>query len=638
MRTIMKRLPYHQRRQLARQLQNGNSMLFSCCQMGHVEMVNYLLEDCGADIEQRGVYEVSEDGTRHQVSPLWCAAVADHVEVVESLLKHGANINQPSDTGSTPVRSACFMTNIEVVKKLVEAGADIHKPNVNGGTCLINSVQSTDLCLYLIRHGARVNDKDNSGNLALHYAIREGRLDTVKLLIQHGSDYNAKNDYNDNALQTAALRGHDNIVEYLIECGRPKLVEVIHAYELLGATYIDERRDIAGAIALWKKAMTLRYMDPKAPILKTVAREKLAAYNYRVEATTKEELEKMVCDPDNLYMEVLLLRERILGSYHKDTSFGVMFRGAIYADNHDFQRCIDLWKYAYRLRYTVAEDTLGHELVFTVVALVKLFWEMQLELTEEDRAAQTVCFDDVLDTLEMLLAHIQHAQRVLWGQIKLSSKAHSMSQSISNVCSCGTHSSGPHETFIMLMQLVLNLIHLMAVKLEPDSGQKHLFYCMVYQLVKLDPRTREGESLLHLAFSLCQLDFTSEVGLSPPQVVEVLLECGADVDAVTINGETPLRYCLKPSTDAARRKTGTGGEKEEYLKILLKYGAHVDRVDKRGRSCLSQLEKLPTFCPLQHTTLQCLAARVICKHKDKLRVAAGEVLSAPLAAFVKMHG
>lgn len=52
------------------------------------------------------------------------------------------------------------MSHIEIVKFLVENGADIRKANQNGGTCLINSVQSTDLCSYLISKGIDVNAKD----------------------------------------------------------------------------------------------------------------------------------------------------------------------------------------------------------------------------------------------------------------------------------------------------------------------------------------------------------------------------------------------------------------------------------------------------------------------------------------------
>ena len=74
--------------------------------------------------------------------------------------------------GSTPVRSACFMTHLDIVSYLVENGADIQRGNYNGGTCLINSVQSVQLCLYLLQHGAAVNAKDIQNKTALHYAIQ----------------------------------------------------------------------------------------------------------------------------------------------------------------------------------------------------------------------------------------------------------------------------------------------------------------------------------------------------------------------------------------------------------------------------------------------------------------------------------
>lgn len=70
----------------------------------------------------------------------------------------GADVNAGSDSGSTPVRSACFMTHLDVVRFLVSRGADIHRPNHNGGTCLINSVQSVRLCAYLLEHGAEVSE------------------------------------------------------------------------------------------------------------------------------------------------------------------------------------------------------------------------------------------------------------------------------------------------------------------------------------------------------------------------------------------------------------------------------------------------------------------------------------------------
>ena len=104
-------------------------------------------------------------------------SVAGKVKVVEVLVKYGADVNSVSDTGSTPVRSACFMTHLDVVRLLVANNADIQKPNHNGGTCLINSVQSVELCKFLLENGAAVNAEDiqnKTGNSQM-------TIDTTKL-------------------------------------------------------------------------------------------------------------------------------------------------------------------------------------------------------------------------------------------------------------------------------------------------------------------------------------------------------------------------------------------------------------------------------------------------------------------------
>ncbi len=50
-----------------------------------------------------------------------------------------------------------------------------------------------------------------------------------------------------------------------------------------------------------------------------------------------------------------------------------MYRGAVYADTRDYQRCVDLWKYAFALRHHAAtrrhpRSLLTHEYLFTLQA------------------------------------------------------------------------------------------------------------------------------------------------------------------------------------------------------------------------------------------------------------------------------
>ena len=63
-------------------------------------------------------------------------------------------------------------------------------------------------------------------------------------------------------LLAASVTGHIHIVEYLI--ANPDLVsrqERIDALELLGATFVDKKRDMLGSYKLWKRAMEDRYIN-----------------------------------------------------------------------------------------------------------------------------------------------------------------------------------------------------------------------------------------------------------------------------------------------------------------------------------------------------------------------------------------
>lgn len=97
----------------------------------------------------------------------------------------------------------------------MESGADILLANYNGGTCLINSVQSVELCKFLLTHGADVNARDMQNKTALHYSIQEHRFETTKLLLDYNADPYLKSRYNDDALQTACLKGATQIFDYL---------------------------------------------------------------------------------------------------------------------------------------------------------------------------------------------------------------------------------------------------------------------------------------------------------------------------------------------------------------------------------------------------------------------------------------
>lgn len=59
-----------------------------------------------------------------------------------------------------------------------------------------------------------------------------------------------------------------------------------------------------------------------------------------------EELEGLIADPDEMRMQALLIRERILGPSHPDTSTTLDIEVLSRQTPGNFKRCINLWKYA----------------------------------------------------------------------------------------------------------------------------------------------------------------------------------------------------------------------------------------------------------------------------------------------------
>lgn len=101
--------------------------------------------------------------------------------------------------------------------------------------------------------------------------------------------------------------------------------------------------------------MSFRYRGDGPLIPKPESPPSVAAYDYAREVTSPEELDNLLADPDKMRMQALVIRERILGPAHPDTSYYIRYRGAVYADAGKFRRCIELWNYALDMQQSMLE-------------------------------------------------------------------------------------------------------------------------------------------------------------------------------------------------------------------------------------------------------------------------------------------
>ncbi|CAG9858850.1 unnamed protein product [Phyllotreta striolata] len=608
LRNKLEKYPLEVRRDIVNRIKIGCCPLFIACKKGQTEIVEYLINVCGADIEQKGIYEVPEDRSTHVVTPLWCASVSGKLSIVDILLRSGADINALSDTGSTPVRSACYMTHFEIVRYLVEHGADINKPNYNGGTCLINSVQCASLCDFLLKNGADVNARDIQNKSALHYAIQEHRLETTKLLLKHNANYNAKSRYGDDALQMACLKGATRIFEYLVANIDYEPEQLANAHELMGSTYLDEYNDIVIALFHWNKALVIRQthgLFPKQPIMTPQE-----AYRYQKEFETMEELGDISVDLDLIRIQSLLIAERILGPHHKDTIFRLMYRGAAYADVMRYQRCIDLWRRALQIR--IEKDSILYtDTGFSAQALLRLMMDYHVQSLMNGEQNIQRRFHDVVSVFNLMTDNIVEIRKLLTIRPVYKRQA---------------------DFFDKMLKCITHLIYLMVETMTSD--EEILFVKkLVTDFLKKNIRcVIVDDTILHLCVSIFNtiksnyfMDEEPIMIFPRENVIKCLLECGAPVNVKNELGFTPLHTSMVPYNNYS----------DWLVKLLLEYGAHIDQPNPSGLVPLDEIMKhqQSDLFVLNYLTLKCMCATVICKYK----IPYANQIPKTLEQFVKLH-
>ena len=134
--------------------------------------------------------------------------------------------------------------------------------------------------------------------------------------------------------------------------------ERVDALELLGASLATKRTfqgfigygyDVAEGFHYLKLGMEERFSDLSYPLFKQPM-EPVEAYQKRKESQTPEELVQIENNTDALFMESLVIRERILGKDNPKLS-GRIISVAEYYKNHDIIKFSLLYKYAIRIAH-----------------------------------------------------------------------------------------------------------------------------------------------------------------------------------------------------------------------------------------------------------------------------------------------
>ena len=307
-------------------------------------------------------------------------------------------------------------------------------------------------------------------------------------------------------------------------------------------------------------------------------------------------------------MQALVIRERILGPAHPDTSYYIRYRGAVYADAGKFNRCVALWNYALDMQQSMLEplNPMTQSSLFSFTELFSFMMGEQGRTSTRGCRVPPVTFTDLVTVFKKSVNELE-----------------------AGVLMLGKIPAGERDATYLHRVLVISL-HLacLLTRMLPDLSyeQCHEVHCLMYRLVKQDVHTRIGFSALHLS---CCSD-APLMGRYPchfpsPHLATALLTVGADVNSRDEAGNTPLHLAAmtKPCPPA-------------LVRVLLDHGAHLDAVNSSGCS-FSQLLKEQAIHeivnPLKYTTLSCLAARVIVKHNIPYK----GIVPITLEPFVEQH-
>ncbi|USO00711.1 MAG: ankyrin repeat domain-containing protein [Alphaproteobacteria bacterium] len=202
----------------------STKQLMTAAKTGDLKNIELLIQD-GVNID------VVDEGFR--CTALAYAAHSGHVDIANTLISRGADVNMGDGFGRTPLIHAARHKHVNVAEALIVAGTHVNTIDGFNKTAIVYASENgcVDLVNLLIKSGSAINmrqtiianiSRNDVAELqltALMAAAQNRKIDIINILIANGAQVNEKNSSGCTALIYAVANGYADIVELLVQKG-----------------------------------------------------------------------------------------------------------------------------------------------------------------------------------------------------------------------------------------------------------------------------------------------------------------------------------------------------------------------------------------------------------------------------------
>ena len=150
-------------------------------------------------------------------SPFSMAAKKGFVDLINLFLSYNIDINQQNNIGRTALHFACKHGHTDVVSLLINAGAEINIKDTYGQ--LPVHLSTAEILDLLFINGADINAQDEDGCTPLICASIDNKTNIIQKLISYGCNLNIQDNQGNTALMSACDWNNYDIVLKLISYG-----------------------------------------------------------------------------------------------------------------------------------------------------------------------------------------------------------------------------------------------------------------------------------------------------------------------------------------------------------------------------------------------------------------------------------